>query len=88
MCERVSYIKRPGPPYQCPNCGRYLDFKIDYFCGSPNIHYTCTCGYDTNNETTIATTSTMILPVIDAYKNHKISYWTNFNYNAIVKLKE
>ena len=42
---------------QCPCCGRYLKFNMTYFCGTPNIFYTCECGYDTRNQINTVTAS-------------------------------
>lgn len=76
------------PPYQCPKCGRYLDFNIDYFCGSPNVHYTCTCGYDTNEEYTTATTSTATPIEIDMNQKYTpMPYYYTTNWNSIIKIK-
>lgn len=78
------------PPYQCPKCGRYLNFNIDYFCGSPNIHYTCICGYDTNEEYTIATTNTPTATPMEVDMNQKYIpmpyyYTTNWNGKIVIK---
>ena len=44
---------------QCPVCGRYMNFHMEYNCGYPQIFYTCSCGYDTRVELkTIWTTDT------------------------------
>lgn len=47
---------------QCPKCGRYMTFGMSYSAGNPVIFYTCSCGYDTRSQTTIATTSTNYVP--------------------------
>ena len=54
------------PPYQCPNCGEYLDFKADYIDGTPHIHYVCKCGYDTLDELNKIITANTILLRIDS----------------------
>ena len=34
----------------CPDCGSYMEFHMEYFCGNPVIYYTCPdCGYDSRN---------------------------------------
>jgi len=82
------------PPYQCPICGRYLNFTIDYFCGSPHVHYKCNCGYDTDSEKVIATTSTTpiesdcnkISTSIQYYQ--RLPYWWYMNnYDGIIVMK-
>lgn len=81
------------PPYQCPICGRYLNFNLDYFCGSPHVHYKCDCGYDTDSEKVIVTTSATpiesdcnkISTSIPWYQRLP-SYYTT-NWNSIIKIK-
>ena len=44
---------------QCPICGRWLKFNMQYFCGCPLIFYTCICGYDSREyDNTVWTNST------------------------------
>lgn len=33
----------------CPICYKTLKQTIGYFCGSPIVCFTCTCGYDSRN---------------------------------------
>ena len=46
---------------QCPRCGRYMTFGMSYSCGTPQVFYTCSCGYDTRAEKIFATTSTSFI---------------------------
>ena len=44
---------------QCPKCGEYIEFHIEYSCGNPVIYYTCPqCGYDTRSLVVTVSTST------------------------------
>lgn len=44
---------------QCPVCGAWMNFNMEYCCGHPLIHYVCpSCRYDTANQHDIATTIT------------------------------
>ena len=44
----------------CPICGRYMTFKLDYFCGVPCAKYVCKyCNYDTaRDDNTVVATGT------------------------------
>ena len=54
---------------QCPKCSSFMNFHMVYSCGSPYIYYVCpSCGYDTRNQRTYATTSTRMTyhnPIFD-----------------------
>ena len=47
---------------KCPNCGRFMNFHLEYFCGIPRVVYTCSCGYDTRRLRNYATTQTVEVP--------------------------
>lgn len=66
------------PPYQCPICGRYLDFKADYANGIPYIHYVCNiCNYDTLDELDkITMTNSTPLENSDNKRYSTNAHWT------------
>lgn len=35
---------------QCPKCGCYMNWKIEYVGGEPFMFCECICGYNTNNK--------------------------------------
>ena len=46
---------------QCPNCGNYMEWYMEYRCGVPYGDWRCKrCGYDTARLQTYATSNTQI----------------------------
>ena len=37
-------------PKQCPICGKYLNYVLDYKYGNSYSKWTCSCGYDSSQE--------------------------------------
>ena len=64
----------------CPNCGKYMTFKIVYVSGNPTVIYECDCGYSSSNITSINDTKTYIdTDMVDTVTN----YTKNTNYGGI-----
>lgn len=42
----------------CPDCGKLLMFEMRYIAGQPSIRWYCSCGYDSDKQTSYATNRT------------------------------
>jgi hypothetical protein len=67
--------------YNCPKCGRLLNFDIVYTAGTPIIIYKCDCGYNSASykySTTTDNKTYVNMCEIDSYvTNHSIEVKEN-----------